>query len=554
MPRSPVQIAAESLEAVWRLAARQAAAEWRALPFAGLRSPPAPRRVATFPSDLRPADAALGAAMLEGRIVMAGETLEMGPGGDPWDRPSPSRAFAVELHRFAWASALIAQGEPGAREALRLALDWERLFGRGLGFAWTDEVLERRVYNLACGLRPLLEVAAEPEQGRLLASLARQAARLLAVRDQPSRAAERAAVAAIAAGALEGTTGSALLKQSLTALAPAVKVAVLADGGHRTRSPERGLELLFDLLTLDAVLQERGRATPPAVSGAMDRLTTAARFFTQADGRLPAFHGGTAVEPARVRAALALAATDAALPADYAPHSGFQRLTARTLQIMVDAGPPAEGDWSRAAHAQPMAIEVLAGRERLVLASGSGDPVRSRLTPAGSTASVAEDSLGVVLDGFRSRALGPRLASTLDTVDVRRNADAEETLWIELSHQGWVARHGFIHERRLFVDVQADELRGEDKFTPASGQPTQTPFAVRFHLAPGVEAAAGPDGRHVGLRTPGGQSWSLRNDADTVAVEPAADGRGAAVVLRGHIRPQGGARLRWKLSPTANAG
>jgi uncharacterized heparinase superfamily protein len=72
---------------------------------------------------------------------------------------------------------------------------------------------------------------------------------------------------------------------------------VLADGGHATRSPEAGIELLFDLLTLDDALGQRGRPSPEALSRAIDRLSTAARFFTLGDGHLAAFHGGEAIAP-----------------------------------------------------------------------------------------------------------------------------------------------------------------------------------------------------------------------------------------------------------------
>jgi uncharacterized heparinase superfamily protein len=195
-----------------------------------------------------------------------------------------------------------------------------------------------------------------------------------------------------------------------------------------------------------------------------------------------------------------------------------------------------------------MAIEVIVGDERLITAGGATGQPGARLTPAGSTASVAEGSIGAVLGGVRARALGPRLTGGVERVEVRRNAEADDTLWVELSHRGWVERHGFLHERRLFVDVQADELRGEDRFAPAGGQPAQTPYTVRFHLAEGVEAASAGDGRSVRLLTPGGQCWRLRHDAEGAALEA------SAVALKGQVRPQGGARLRWKLSPDVGAG
>lgn len=538
----PAATAAAYVQSAWRLARRQAANEWRALPIGSGRGRP-PRRLQARPVDLRPTDAQAGQDLLAGRFSFSGQVLDVGPGGDPFDRASPSRAFAIELHRFAWLPDLAAAGEAGGGEALRLFFAWERLFGRPNAFAWSPEVLERRVFNLACGLGPMLAASTDVEATRVLGSLATQTGKLLAARDRSGREAERTAAAATAAAAFDGASGDGPLKQALAQLTPALRTTVLADGGHRSRSPEAGLELLFDLVTLDGALQERGAVAPEAVSTALDRLRTGLRFFVQPNGRLPAFHGGRAVAPSRVMAAFGEASRNPGAAPDQAPHTGYQRLNARTLKVMVDAGPPAEGDWSSAATAHAMALEVFVGREPLIISGRSGDHVDARLTSAGSTGSIAEDSLGEVLTGFPARGLGPRLVGGVETVELRRSADAEFTLWVELSHHGWVRQHGFIHERRLFVDVAADELRGEDKFTPGAAQPTQKPFAVRFHLAEGVRAEAAADGRSVELRTQGGGRWRLRHDAHVSAVE------NGAIVLRGHIQPQGGVRLRWKLSP-----
>jgi uncharacterized heparinase superfamily protein len=124
-------------------------------------------------------------------------------------------------------------------------------------------------------------------------------------------------------------------------------VAVLADGGHRTRSPEAGLELRLDLLTLDRALQDRGLAAPAGVARALDRLGAGTRFFTLADGRLAAFQGGQACNAARVAAAIGPEEAEGPRPADYAPHAGYQRLTARTLRVMVDTAAPAKARGAR---------------------------------------------------------------------------------------------------------------------------------------------------------------------------------------------------------------
>ncbi|WP_334161567.1 heparinase II/III family protein [Phenylobacterium sp.] len=543
-------------------ARRQLAAEWRGTALhRWTLARPKPEGLSAAPRDLRPVDAENGARILAGAFVLAGATLTTGPRGDPWDRPSPDRAFAVALHRMAWLRDVVAAGAPGPSEGLRLVLEWRRAFGRWNGFSWSPDVLERRVFNLACAVRTICTRASEAEAANVALDLARQARFLLQAEEGPVRAAERACAAAVAATALGGRPGERLLTDALAKLERALPATVDADGGHATRSPQAALELLFDLRTLDDALVQRGVAPPDEVMRAIDRLAGAVRFFTLADGRLAAFQGGEELQPAYVAAARARdEAEERPIPA---ARNGYQRLEARSLQVMADAGPPAAGAWSMAACAQPMAIEVLAGARRLIVGAGwspdAQGPQAMRLVDAASTASIGDASCGEPLRGFPARVLGPRLVGAVDAVEARRH-EAPGALWLELAHDGWARRFGLRHERRLYIDVEADELRGEDRFTPAGakgagGGRKFVPFMVRFHLHPQVNALIARDKKSVLLKPEGQeQGWWLRNDAIEVAIEPSVhyqEGhprRSQQIVLRGQARLETGARIRWKLS------
>ena len=541
-------------------ARRRVADEWRGLTAGShrLQRARAPKLTAT-PRDFRPADPEIGRALLAGRMLLAGAELDIGPGGDPWDRASPTRRFAVELHRFAFMPHLIACGEAGTREALRLFLDWRRMFHRPNAFAWSADVLERRVFNLAAGARRMGALASDVEASDLTGSLMHQARVLLSVPGQPARAAGRASAAAIAAGALAGSGAETLLEQAQVRLASALSETVLPDGGHRTRSPEAGLELLFNLLTLDDLLLQRGREAPVAMVSAMDRLAAALRFHTLSDGRLAGFHGGEAVEAERVRAALNEDAFDQPAPGA-APHSGYHRLDGGRLHVMVDCGPPAPGAWSVSACAQPAALEITAGPDRLFCNGGwspdAAGPQALRLSAAGSTLQVDDGSAGRPLTGFPARALDARLVGGASTVTVRREEN-EAGVWLELAEDGWAAGFGMTHDRRLFVDQASDEMRGEDVLTPAPGKGAPRhpiPFVLRFHVFPDVEASLARDGRSVLLRGPSDKGWWFRNDAPEVALEPSVcfqagqPRRTSQVVLKSEVGAEG-ARVRWKLTP-----
>ncbi|MCW5761534.1 MAG: heparinase II/III family protein, partial [Phenylobacterium sp.] len=158
-----------------------------------------------------------------------------------------------------------------------------------------------------------------------------------------------------------------------------------------------------------------------------------------------------------------------------------------------------------------------------------------------------------VLAGAPGSVLGPRLVDAEVVVDVQRH-EAPGALWLDLAHHGWMARYGTMHQRRLYLDTLAGELRGEDRLTPtarAQGPDGRhfIPYALRFPLHAGVRALVSQDRRSVLLRLEGeADGWILRNDALDIALEPRAGG-GAQLVLRGQRRADSGARVRWKLAP-----
>ena len=540
---------------------RQARAEWYGSPVHLWRlGQPRAEGFAAAPRDARPANAATGRDILAGSFLLDDETLWLPPGGDPWNQPSPSRRFAIRLHRFDWMRDLLATGEPGLREALRLTLEWGRVFGRWNGFAWNNEVLERRLINLAGPLRPMAALASDAEAAGLADSFARQARHLLALSGDLYRSAEQLTAVATAGAALSGNAGDRLMAASLSRLDAALERTVLPDGGHASRSPQAGLELLFDLLALDDALLQRGRPPPESLSRAIDRLTAGLRFFTLGDGRLACFQGGEASSSQRVAAARAHdeAVPNAGPPTREAPHTGYQRMDGALIQVIADAAAPVTGPLSRSACGQPLAIEIVCGRDRLITNSGwspdATGPQAMRLAAGASTVSIGDGVTGAPLSGFLARALGPRLVGGPANVVVNRR-ESDAGVWIEMAHDGWVARFGLSHERRLFLDRSSGELRGEDRFVPAENAGDRlTSVDIHFHLHPDAYASLARDQRSVLLRGPSNVGWWLRNDAGEVTVEPSVhfvDGRPrrtSQVVLRGRLRADRGGRVRWKLA------
>lgn len=547
-------------------AGRQARREWVISPLhRALLGGGKAQGFAVRPKDMRPLDAEAGRRVLSGSFVLAGAALQAGPKGDPWDRASPHRRFAVALHRFGWMGDLLLLGPPGAAEGLRLYLDWRRLFGRWNAFAWHPEVLERRVFNLACAGKAICDKASDAETATVARDLYRQARHLLAAVEGPERAAERACVAAIAGAAIAGPAGKTLRETAMRRLLKALPRAVAADGGHGSRSPQAALELLFDLQTLDDALVQLGVAAPEEVTRAIDRLTGAVRFFTLADGALPAFQGGDQRDRAYVAAARASDDEDSNSPhAGPVTRNGYQRLDGGGLQVIVDAAEPATGAFSVTACAQPLALEIFADGRRLITNCGwspdAAGPQALRLIDAGSTATVGDQACGEPLRGLLAALLGPRLVGG-DAAVMAERREVDGALWLDAAHDGWARRLKLRHHRRLFLDIATQELRGEDRFTPI-GQAGRDPRArrfmpvtVSFHVHPDVRASLALDKKSVLLRAGGKDTgWWLRNDAAEVIIDTSVHFRHGQprrtqrIVLHSQVRLDVGSRLRWKLA------
>lgn len=548
-----------------RMIVRQAAIEGFGAPGYQLTlSRPRTEGFAVAPRDFRPADRTAGRLIAQGRFVFAGASLDAPFPGDPWNRPSPSQAFALALHRFDWMRDLTALGEASAHEALRLSLLWGEIFGRWTPFAWGREVLSRRVFNLACAGRRMASTTSEAQSAALADLIARQARHLLRLPDDRGFDSETTTAAALAGAALAGEAGDRLIKRALPRLRRALGRSVHPDGAHASRSPEAGLELLLDLLTLDDALNQRGVPTPEEALGAIDRLTQAVRALTLSDGRLACFQGGEAGSALRVAAALAQVDPEAQPPQSL-PEGGYQRLQGRSLTLIADAAAPARGPFATRACAQPLAIEIVCDGDRLITNCGWSprEPERQgfRLTAAGSTVTVGDGSVLAPLQGRLAEILGPRLDGPDLRVTARREA-VDGGVLLELAHDGWTPRYGLNHERLLFLDATTDELRGEDRLNPQEGaRPAAlaAPFTLRFHLHPDVKVAQAADRKSVLLRGPSGRGWWFRNNAAEVSLEAGGwfeDGRlrrAAQIVLRGVARTDALTRVLWKIAPAGAA-
>lgn len=501
---------------------------------------PVPGSIVVPGSDIVPGDPGRGMALLQGEFALAGHIVEMGE-AMPWKVRPPRDPWHTQLHGFAWLRDLKALASARARSRAReIVSSWIETYGQWDQPSWRPQIAGRRIAAWLANGEFLLKEAEGEFARRFFASLARQA-RFLA------RAALKGDDGAARISALKGLVysgvslpqGEGRARRGLKWLEAELSRQIAADGGHCERSPSLQLQVLRELVEIRQTLADAKRESPVSLQVAIDRMAPMLRTFRHGDGGLALFNDG--IEETDWMVDLVLAQADArGRPHASAPHSGFQSLRAGRTYAIVDTGTPSA--IGRRAHAGTLSFEMSVGKDRVVVNCGSyhgpDAPWRRaiRATAAHSTLGVEDyNSTDLLDDG----SLGRRRA----VVSVARR-EHEGSVWLDLSHDGYLASLGLRHRRRLYLAADGNDLRGEDTLTrenPAKKRKGRG-FAVRFHLHPNVQASLASDGSAVWLKLPNGPGWQMRAQGGKLALaesvylgQPGERRRTEQIVIEGPI-------------------
>lgn len=484
-----------------------------------------PAAAALVPPDPWPGNAQRGVALLDDSFHFLGRTLTRP--APLWNPVGVDRAWLEALHGFAWLRDLRAAGGDAARRKARaLVADWIEANAAWSPVAWHPVTTGARLAHWFSQYDFYAASADVAFRQRLLTAAARQARHLAAV--LPAGLSGAGLVTAAKGLCFAGLClpgGERWLERGLALLEGALDAQLLPDGGQRERCPLLLLSVLRDCIDLRAALLAGGREPPGDLGLRIDGMAAMLRLLQHGDGGLALFNGGNEGEDLQIGLVLQRAASGKG-PLQSAPATGFQRLQAGRTLVLADCGRPPAPGYDRAAHAGTLSFEMSVGRERLIVNCGAqanaggtctgGDRewrAAQRSTAAHSTAVLGDTNASELR---AEGGIGARRAA----VTCRRD-EAEGSIWLEASHDGYLPVFGLTHHRRLFLSASGDDLRGEDRFTAEAARPlTPCGFALRFHLHPAVQAMPAQDGRSVVLRLPKGSGWRLRCAGAGIALEP----------------------------------
>jgi uncharacterized heparinase superfamily protein len=300
---------------------------------------------------------------------------------------------------------------------------------------------------------------------------------------------------------------------------------------------------------------------------AIDRMMPMLRFFRHGDGSFALFNGMSSA-PSDLLATLLAYDDSHGTPMANMPHTGFQRLDAGTMTVIMDTGPPPPASVSHDAHAGCLSFELSSGPSRIVINCGMPSTGRdswrpfARSTLAHSTLACHDTSSCqfVELSAMKRLLKGAPVVGGPANVESYREAVANGVL-LTTSHDGYLARFGVMHRRVLMMAQDGSRLDGEDTLSPAPGariKGTETDYTLRFHLHPSVKASRLSDGRGVMLVLPSRDVWTFEALDDKVEVEDSVflagnDGprRTAQIVIRQDSRNT--PSVRWSFVRSAAA-
>ena len=515
-----------------------------------------PLRLVAVPRDHVIGDRARGDALLAGRLNIGSETTNLAE--VDFATLGSTTPLAREIQGFGWLRDLAASAsrEKGARLAEAIAGRWLIAHGTRIDGAWAPDLWGQRILHWTAYAPYILSSRDTGYRSALLNTLARGARHLDTHADKAAPGLPRiTAWAGVVVGALTLQGGMAKLTRGESGLMRALSAAQYEDGGLMSRSPQEQLLLVDRLGLVRASYFAAKQTLPDALENAAAAALAALHGVTMGDGALSSWQGGNPGDAQRL-AALIEGCGLRARPLRAARGWGYQRMSALGTVIVLDAAPPPPPRMAAAGCASTLAIEISDGAQRIVVNCGGPGPLPTimprelidalRTTAAHST---------LIIDDTNSTAILPdgSLGKGVTDVIVDRGEDNDSSR-LEASHDGYVKGFGLIHQRRLSLGNDGKEVRGEDILTPKGRRKIRgsAPFAIRFHLAPGIEPTVTADGMGAILRSPGAPAWNFRCRGAMIMIEESLviDRRGRTVptlqlVVVGEVSGAGG-EIAWQ--------
>ena len=521
-----------------------------------LKSGRQPLKLVAVPRDHVRGDRQRGEALLAGQFSVGSETISLKD--LDFAAIGASGPLAEQLQGFSWLRDLSAAAarEKGARLAEAMVGRWLLAHGTKVDEAWAPQLWGERILFWAAYAPYILSSNDSGYRSALLNTFARGARHLDGNADKAAAGVDRVtAWCGVVAAGLLVQGGVPRVARGEAGLVRALSTAQFDDGGLISRSPFEQVQLVDRLGMLRGCYLAAKQIIPDGIEAAGQASLAALHGVTMGDGALSSWQGCGPGEAARLTAVIEGCGLRAR-PLRQARGWGYQRMSALGTIVVVDAAPPPPQKSADQGSASTLAFELSDGGQRLVVNCGGPGPLPTELsqelveglrtTAAHSTLVLADtNSTNILADGS--------LGKGVEDVAIDRTEDNDSSRF-EANHDGYVRTFGLIHKRSLLLGNDGKELRGADQLSAKGRKKIResAAYAVRFHLAPGVEATITADGMGAILRSKGAPPWNFRCRGGNLTTEESLwiDGRGdpgrtTQLVIVGEVSALGG-EIGWQ--------
>ncbi|HEX6072401.1 MAG TPA: heparinase II/III family protein [Sphingomicrobium sp.] len=526
-----------------------------------LRPSRQPLKLVAVPRDHVPGDRQRGEALLAARFTVGSETISLAD--LDFAKAGARGPLAERLQGFSWLRDLAAAAsrERGARIAETLVARWLLAHGARVDDAWAPHLWGERILFWTAYAPYILSSADSGYRSALLNTLARGARHLDAHADKAPGGLRRiAAWSGVVAAGLLVQGGVPRVARGEAGLARSLAGAQFDDGGLISRSPFEQVLLVDRLGLLRACYFAAKQTIPDGIEAAAAASLAALHGVTLGDGALSSWQGCNPGEASRLTALIEGCGLRAR-PLRNARGWGYHRLSALGTVLVLDSAPPPPQKMVAHGSASTLAFELSDGSQRLVVNCGGPGPLPTDLSDdlvQGLRTTAAHSTL--VLSDTNSTNILPdgSLGKGVEDVTINRSEDNDASR-LEASHDGYVRAFGMVHKRSLMLGNDGKELRGADQLIAKGRKKIResAPYAVRFHLAPGVEATVTADGMGAILRSRGAPPWNFRCRGGNLTTEESLwiDGRGrpqrtVQLAVVGEVSSLGG-EIGWQFRRTS---
>jgi uncharacterized heparinase superfamily protein len=490
-----------------------------------------PRGLNFQPRNPWPGDGNKADAIFRGSFDFAGDQSFLA-NKEPWFVDNMSATWHQNLHGFNWLRDFADNGsEAGCRHAIALTTSWLRHFDKITPIIWDRECLRQRVENWICHSDFLLGTKQGEFRNDFLKCLRQQCEhlfRLYKIGDKEQKS-DLQLIATLIYACLCFKDFNSRTEPFLKRLSNALSDSIRIDGGHRSRNPEKHVNIVGSLIGLEDNLLRAGMPVPEKLTAAIKLLSPLITFFQHGDGKLAVFNGGLESTVEICQLFTKRRPEPEARSLSYRA-SGFEKMVAGKSKVIIDikGGP----------YAGASSFEFSDGPTRLVVNCGTETDDMSEwyekmaTTPCHST---------LCFNGLEAKS---------GTNSVHRTDEKGHCL-IDIESRSYFAQ-SLIHERQIYLSPDGLNLRGEDQLKPVEDSHVRGPFALRFHIHPANRLSLSQGGKTVFIQPKKGPGWRFLSNCPNTKIgdsvyagEQGNFRRTQQIVLSGHTETQKDTIVKW---------